>query len=259
MKTRKSSPTNGFESAPVGAAEAFTNGPVASDTGSEQALEEVLATYGVAVKARRRQRLPVDFKNPDTLYFVKSGLLILNSVCAGERQQPLSIFYPGDFFMVDLVPPFASADLIAMTEADLVRIRQSSVANSPEDLRMLDKAVGKQTADMFARSNLHIARLSALSSESRVAAFILELGLRTGQVVNDTVTCDLPLSRNDIADYLSLNADTLSRIMTRLKARGVVATIGRSRAIVKSIKKLCRESPICNATMVLHGGTLPQE
>lgn len=259
MKTRKSNPTNGFESAPVGVADSFTNGPAVNDAEDERQLEEVLATHGVAVKARRRQRLPVDFKNPDTLYYIKSGLLILNSVCAGERQQPLSIFYPGDFFMVDLVPPFASADLIAMTEADLVRLRQSSVAHAPADLRTLDKALSKQTADMFARSNLHIARLSALSSESRVAAFILELGLRTGQVVNDTVTCDLPLSRNDIADYLSLNADTLSRIMTRLKARGVVATIGRSRAIVKSVKKLCRDSPICSATMVLHGGSYPQD
>ena len=216
-------------------------------------VDGILKAHGTAIKARRRQRLSVDFDNPDTIYFVKSGLLILNSVCSSERQQPLTIFYPGDFFYLELVPPFAAADLIAMTECDLIRIRRSSLSDA-EDADALDAALGRQAASMFARSNLHIARLAALSSETRVAAFILELGLRTGQVVNDTVTCDLPLTRNDIADYLSLNADTLSRIMTRLKARGTVATIGRSRAIVKSIKKLCRDVPICQATMELHGG-----
>lgn len=227
-------------------------------TNGELPIHEILVTQGVAVKARRRQRISVDFNNSDTVYFVKSGLLILNSVCSGERQQPLTIFYPGDFFYVDLVPPFSAAELVAMTECDLIRIRRSTLEPSGA-AETLEKALGTHAANMFARSNLHIARLAALSSETRVAAFILELSLRMGQMVNDTVTCDLPLTRNDIADYLSLNADTLSRIMTRLKARGTVATIGRSRAIVKSVKKLCREVPICRATMVLHGGVMPQD
>lgn len=123
-----------------------------------------------------------------------------------------------------------------------------------EEACKLEAFLAARTADLHARANLHIARLASLSSEARVAAFLLELALRTGRVTNDTVTCDLPLSRCDIADYLSLNADTLSRIMTRLKTRGSVATIGRSRAIVKSIKRLCKEVPICRATVALHGG-----
>jgi CRP/FNR family transcriptional regulator, anaerobic regulatory protein len=216
-------------------------------------MEEIFATHGVAMRARRRQRLVMGSKRSDVIYLLKSGLLVLSANGSGDRRQLLAILYPGDVFSMALVPPLDGVGVVAMTDCELVRMRPSALEDSPRELRELDAFMGQRTAELHARSILHIARLASLSSESRVAAFILELALRTGQVVNDTVTCDLPLSRSDIADYLSLNADTLSRIMTRLKSRGAVATVGRSRAIVKSVKRLSKEVPICAATLALHG------
>ena len=216
-------------------------------------MEEFFATHGVAMRARRRQRLVMGSKRSDVIYLLKSGLLVLSANGSGDRRQLLAILYPGDVFSMALVPPLDGVAVVAMTDCKLVRMRPSALDNSPSELHELEAFMRQRTAELHARSILHIARLASLSSESRVAVFILELALRTGQVVNDTVTCDLPLSRSDIADYLSLNADTLSRIMTRLKSRGAVATVGRSRAIVKSVKRLSEEVPICAATVALHG------
>ena len=205
------------------------------------------------MRARRRQRLVMSSKRSDIIYVVKSGVLVLSANGGSGHRQLLAILYPGDAFSMALAPPLDGVGVVAMTDCDLIRMRRSALEDFPSEMQELEAFLQQRTAELHARSILHIARLASLSSESRVAAFILELALRTGQVVNDTATCDLPLSRSDIADYLSLNADTLSRIMTRLKSRGTVATVGRSRAIVKSIKQLCKEVPICSTTLALHG------
>lgn len=213
-------------------------------------LNELLESQGIALKVRRRQRVAAG--SPDMVFYVKSGLLVLCANASSERRQLLSLLYPGDVFSMDQAPPLDGIDLIAMTDCELIRLRRSAVEQDPQEALVLDRYMAECTFNMYARATLHIARLASLPSEPRVAAFILELALRMGRVSNDQVSCDLPLSRTDIADYLSLNADTLSRIMTRLKERGTIATIGRSRTIVKSVKRLCEEVPVCVATMALH-------
>jgi len=213
-------------------------------------ISDTLLRRGVVVKARRRQRLTIS--GTDQIFVVKNGLLVMSANASSERRQLLTLLYPGDVFSMDLAPPLEGVGLVAMTDCDLIRIRRSALGDFPEEARRFDEYIADSASRLHARAALHIARLASLSSESRVAAFILELALRTGHVTNDQVSCDLPLSRCDIADYLSLNADTLSRIMTRLKERGAIATVGRSRTIVKSIKRLCQELPVCAATIALH-------
>jgi CRP/FNR family transcriptional regulator len=209
---------------------------------------------GVAVKARRGQKLDIDMQDTETLYLVTSGVLVLSADCTDQRRQLLMPLYPGDVFAASLAPPLDGIGLLAMTDSNLIRLRLSALPPEDADTALFKMKLTERFCELHARANLHIARLASLSSEARVAAFILEMALRMGRVSNDSVTCDLPLSRRDIADYLSLNADTLSRIMTRLKSRGIVATVGRSRAIIKSIKGLCADVPICAATLALHGG-----
>ncbi|MBU1211024.1 MAG: Crp/Fnr family transcriptional regulator [Alphaproteobacteria bacterium] len=214
-------------------------------------ISDTLVRRGVVVKARRRQRLTIS--GTDQVFVVKNGLLVMSANAGSDRRQLLTLHYPGDVFSMDLAPPLDGIGLVAMTDSDLIRIRRSALDDFPEEARRFDEYVAESALRLHARAALHIARLASLPSEPRVAAFILELALRSGHVTNDQVSCDLPLSRCEIADYLSLNADTLSRIMTRLKERGAIATVGRSRTIVKSIKRLCEEVPVCAATVALHG------
>ena len=50
---------------------------------------------------------------------------------------------------------------------------------------------------------------------------------------------DPPFNRKDIADYLGLNSDTLSRIMSRLKTAGLIGHSERNRAVVRDFPALC--------------------
>ena len=65
------------------------------------------------------------------------------------------------------------------------------------------------------------------SAEERVAGFLLEMAGRK----SETGSVELPMSRQDIADYLGLTIETVSRTFTQLAQSGTI-TLERSRRIV---------------------------
>jgi CRP/FNR family transcriptional regulator, anaerobic regulatory protein len=67
------------------------------------------------------------------------------------------------------------------------------------------------------------------------------------------VVFDMPLSRTEIADYLGLNADTLSRTMSRLRSSGVLNHTKRNRAVLRDFRALAALSPAARALIDLHG------
>jgi CRP/FNR family transcriptional regulator len=65
--------------------------------------------------------------------------------------------------------------------------------------------------------------LSEHDSEVSVACFILRLSERRKQRGSDPLVIPLPMSRSDIADYLGLSTETVSRTLTKFRKRGVIA------------------------------------
>ena len=70
----------------------------------------------------------------------------------------------------------------------------------------------------------------ARNARERVASFLLEMSKRLGQP--DIV--ELPMSRQDIADYLGLTIETVSRMFTQLNRAGLIGSRTRSVALRNS-------------------------
>lgn len=219
----------------------------ATDQGlGSKAMWAALEADGLAVRTRRRQRLAVSVDG-ETVYLIRSGVLALSTTSAANRRQILSVLYAGDIFRSAFAPPLPEITLTALTGGEVVRLRWSAIerrlASEPELLKIFTQRV----AERQARDAIHIATISGLSGEQRVTSFLVEMALRLGQPGAGGYTFELPLSRADIADYLALNPDTLSRIMSRLKAKGLIALHKRGHALTRSFAALCKESPIADA------------
>ena len=93
-----------------------------------------------------------------------------------------------------------------------------------------DGEVARQLWEMTARE-LHRAQnhmmLLIKSAQERVVSFLLEMAIRT----SGTNEVELPMSRLDIADYLGLTIETVSRTLSQLENGGVI-TVPTSRRIV---------------------------
>jgi CRP-like cAMP-binding protein len=74
------------------------------------------------------------------------------------------------------------------------------------------------------------------SAEERVACFLLEMADRRSSAED----VELPMSRQDIADYLGLTIETVSRTLTHLEAKAAIALPTSRRILLRNRKALVR-------------------
>ena len=81
----------------------------------------------------------------------------------------------------------------------------------------------------------HIATLSRQSALERVATFLVELLDRSGNLEK---LIDIPMSREDIGDYLGLTIETVCRMLTELKQRRLIDTPSRRGILIRNERAL---------------------
>jgi len=110
------------------------------------------------------------------------------------------------------------------------RIRRLSHRRFEDDVEKaaaLRPALVAHLRDEMTASQDQIVLLARKSAEERVASFLLSLARRKGADEVADTAISLPMTRQDMADYLGLTIETVSRIMTRLTRQGIIAPSGR--------------------------------
>lgn len=207
-----------------------------------------------SVRIRGRQRLAVTADGSETLYVARSGMMALTAQVDGRGRQLLSLIYPGEVFRTGFAPPLPEVALTGLAAGEAWRLSWPAFEAVCAKEPALGHAYAQQVAAQSAGMALHTAAIGALNGEERVATFLIELVLRLGRKNAGGITFDMPMSREDIADYLALNADTLSRIMSRLRASGAISIAGRGHGLARDFRRLCEMSPMSRALIEMHGG-----
>ena len=169
---------------------------------------------GVTKTFPREAEIFAEGDAPDFIFRVISGAVRSCRLLSDGRRQIIDFFLPGDVFGVELgCEHQAGAD--ALTDAQVVIARRSSViAAEPEQAARLWKhALGE-----LRRSQNHVLTLGRRAACERVANFLVDLADRLGG--HDAF--DLPMSRQDIADYLGLTIETVSRTLTQLQGERLI-------------------------------------
>src|SRR3954454_5936279 len=84
------------------------------------------------------------------------------------------------------------------------------------------------TAKSLQHAESHMILLGRRTALERVAAFLMEMDARLGH----TGSIELPMSRRDIADYLGLTLETISRSMSQLQAGRAIILSGARRLVL---------------------------
>lgn len=215
-------------------------------------MAEFLKRSAMVIRAKQGQTIPLSSGTEGLVYFVRSGSLALQASIPGRRRLILCLLFPGDLFETTCSPALPDASLLATCGAEVFKTNLRTLMDVLAAGQGLARSALNKLQAQKSRLILHNTMIGALTGEERTAAVLLELGLRLGTPFDGGTAFALPLSRSDIADYLALNPDTLSRHFSRLKALGIIHQNGRSQTKILDWPALRRECPIADAIELLH-------
>lgn len=164
------------------------------------------------------------------VYRVASGTVRLYRLLSDGRRQIAGFCFAGDSFGFTAGEDYwQSAE--AVTDCEIVATPRQAVFRQAEQNPSFAYYLWKKTAEQLAGASEHMMLLGRQTAVERVASFLLGLAQRQGETEQVT----LPMSRQDIADYLGLTIETVSRTLTQLQEQGVVE--------VKTSRKIAFRQP----------------
>ena len=159
----------------------------------------------------------------DYVYQIKEGAVRTYKLLADGRRQVGAFHLPGDIFGLENGDVYRfTADAIINTTVWLTR-RESLLRGLTEVAATL-KLVNRSLEHV----ENHLLLLGRQTSLERTAAFLLEMDRRLDQ----PPLMILPMSRRDIADYLGLTVETVSRTLSAFQQHGILSILGRTNRMI---------------------------
>jgi CRP/FNR family transcriptional regulator, anaerobic regulatory protein len=211
------------------------------DPREDTRLIEVIRQHGECVRLRPQQR--VALPPPEKLVVLREGVLAIDAMPAKGKLQILDFLVAGDVVTAAIVLRSPGVSLRAITSASMVSLdyRAIDLDQSVDDYW---EFLFAQCQSLLVRSNIHQMMIGRLETEPRVASFLLTLALTSGRGHAPILNVSLPMSRTDIANYLVINSDTLSRIMMKFSSLGLIERAGRHSIRILDVDELRKRSPL---------------
>lgn len=167
------------------------------------------------------------------VYQVVRGAVRTYKLLSDGRRQIGAFHLPGDVFgLVSESVHRLTAEAIVDTTVRIIKRRALEQA-ADTDVRVA-RNLWAMTASALRRAEDHMLLLGRKTALERVATFLLEMDRRLAV----TGAMALPMCRRDIADYLGLTLETVSRAFSQLHGEGVLDFSGARQIMLRNRRKL---------------------
>lgn len=201
---------------------------------SNNPLVESMHLMGAVLAYKRNTEIFGEDEPADYIYKVVSGSVRTYKILSDGRRQVCGFYLPGDCFGLQFSEEHTfSAEAIA--DSKVLVVRRSALTA----LADRDAAVGRELFALTARELRRMqdqVLLLVKSAQERVASFLVEMSERAaaGNAI------ELPMSRQDIADYLGLTIETVSRTLTSLEGCAAIELPTSRRIVLRDRSALNR-------------------
>jgi CRP/FNR family nitrogen fixation transcriptional regulator len=191
-------------------------------------MRSILALCQGSSKYRRNRAIFFEGEPADYFFFVSRGLVRTCRSFEDGKRSVVAFHVEGEFVGLegDRTHSFCAE---AATDTTVLPVKHSTmIAAAKGDQRIsgfLLASMGKE----LRRLREHTVLISR-DAHCRVATFLIDLSARLGK----TRDLDLPMSHRDIADYLGLSIETLSRVITEFERSGLVARVSQRSLILRN-------------------------
>ena len=193
-----------------------------------------VAKMGAPVPYARDTEIYGEGEEAEYVYQVVSGAVRTYKILNDGRRQIGAFYLPGDVFGLEAGDEHdMSAEAVCNCTVSV--IKRSSLAGLAGRDSNTAHALWNVTARELQRAQKHMLLLVRTAQE-RVASFLLEMADRT----KAAGSVDLPMPRRDIADYLGLTIETVSRTLTLLEGQAAIALPSARRVQLTNVRELRR-------------------
>lgn len=196
-----------------------------SDLDRLGALAEVVILGAGAVLTREGDAAPYVFN-------ITSGSLRVYKLLPDGRRQITGFLFAGDFLGLAIGEFYVfSADAIEPTT--VCRFRKGPFRTLVESSSPLEHMLLHRTSHELAAAQNQMLLLGRKTAIERLASFLLDLPGNDPARPTAPGHVRLPMKRGEIADYLGLTIETVSRVLTRMKAKGIISMSSQSSLVVE--------------------------
>jgi CRP/FNR family transcriptional regulator, nitrogen fixation regulation protein len=166
------------------------------------------------------------------VYKVTKGAVRTYKILCDGRRQIGGFYLPGDIFGLEVGKEHQfSAE--AINDVTVLVVRRSVIVSLAERDCDIARELWSFTGHELNRVQEHLLLL-VKTAQQRVASFLLEMSARLAA----TDAIELPMSRQDIADYLGLTIETVSRTITQLASEQAIGLPSARRIVLRNSRAL---------------------
>ena len=182
---------------------------------------------------------PIIWRGDDLTHFssVVSGIASLSRTLEDGRTQMVGLLLPSDFIgrpgreMVEF-------DVTAVTEVTLCRFKRKPFEELVERVPHISQRMLEMALDELNAAREWMVLLGRKTAREKIATFIEMIVRRDTIPTNRIQEHTLPLTREEIANFLGLTLETISRQLSAMKRDGVIDFVDRRRFRIKDMNAL---------------------
>ena len=179
---------------------------------------------------RKAETIYSDTDRADHWYCVLTGAARKYTVLSDGRRQIVDFLLPGDYFGFRERHHCYFATDALLDGTTVARYPRHSIEAAADRDPDLSRQIREVVLDSMSRSQARLLIMGRIRSIEKVGAFLWEMADRCLDRQEQTVV--LPMSRYDIADYLALSVETVSRALTRLRHDGAIRFVDKHRVSI---------------------------
>ena len=163
-----------------------------------------------------------------SLYAIRSGSLKTAGLMEDGRVQVVGFHLPGELVGFDAISDDRyNCDAISLEDTELCEIPYDKLEDVARHIPGLQHQLMRMMSRVLVQEESQLMMLGKMNADERLASYLLSISRRQRRLGCPEDTFRLTMSRQDIADYIGLALETVSRLFSRFQEDGMISVQGR--------------------------------
>jgi CRP/FNR family transcriptional regulator, anaerobic regulatory protein len=174
----------------------------------------------------------------EAFYAVRSGSIKVYTLNESGEEQIIGFYFPGEILGFDAIEEHKhTCSAVALETTTVCSIPYNKLNEISSKIPELQDQILRLMSREITKENKLLLSINKRSAEERIATFLVSLSSRFHKLGYSSKEFNLPMSRQDIGNYLGLTIETVSRLFTKFQKNGLVK-VDKKTVVIKDMQTL---------------------